>query len=418
MSDNRATVPGADPNRNALPRCGEPESLPDVSFDDHAMVQTLQQAVAMHYPVPDANVAWRHVLRQHTHQHAGAGVPHGEQQEITPPLVMNSIAPPHRAVRTTQDQLASPTRVAWRSALGVAALVAVIVLGFLGSARGIIDWPRVPAQTEDSVDTLQAVSPDDQEVLALDPEKLGEHLGTGWNLTSAWSGVADVGASDFTGFLGSTRFVFRGPEEALITVDIRPVAGDPASPAVAWAWAKEDALYEQSRLVAGGSSQPTSLQGCRDALHMEGARKADHSSVGGVTLCAVDSSEIVLTTTAGEVLGSEGWTASDRVATFVAAELAEASIVPTHRYEGSGAIGSGLYQNALLNAPLVQPLNRGARLRWTGDAAPSPDSGSKTPWLRMRTVEGMEGWVPGELLDPAVEGEVSGPYPLASPVPA
>lgn len=135
----------------------------------------------------------------------------------------------------------------------------------------------------------------------------------------------------------------------------------------------------------------------------------------GFTLCAVAASEVVLAATSGEVLGDEGAAASDRVAAFVAAELAEAPIVPTHRYAGSGATARGLLQSPSPNAPVVQPLAWGTPLRWTGDAAASPDPQDPTPWLKMRSPEGMEGWAPGALLVPTVVGQAPGSYPLPTP---
>ena len=384
--------------------------------DEPAMVHLLQEAVVTRYPVPDATTAWNRVLALQTTPGVDGGASPIDPQRFPRFAVARTSAVQHRDPASTQAPSTLPALVSWRAILGVVTLATVIVVGLLGSLRGSVAWPPLPAQTSEPSVTMPAVSSAAQDVLAFDPALLVRHLGAGWSLSSGRALVAEVGAPDFTGFLGTTRLVLRGPEEALITVEVRPVAADFFSMDSAWSWAHSDALMEQGRLVAAeASSESANVQGCRQALHIERMREADRTAIGGVTLCAVASSEIVLVTTSGAVLGAEGWAASDQVASVVAQALADATFVPTHRYEGASTPARGLLQSPLTNAPVTQPLTWGTLLRWTGDAAVSPIPDSETPWLKMRTAEGMEGWVSGDLLAPAVEGEVLGTFPIPTP---
>lgn len=413
MTDDQPHTIALNDAWNAVVRGNQPADQGVGPDEDQVLVHTLYQAVAMHYPAPDAGVAWQRVMAREAHRNQRAAeLIDQTSEEILSVLVLAGAA--HDAARPfPQNVPQSRRRSRWHSISSVILLAAVIVLALLGSIRGIVAWPPFQARPGDTPTTFQAVSSDgDPEVLAIDPDVLIVHLGSGWKLSSALAEIANVMEPMFDGSLGSTRFVFRGPEGALTIVEVLPVAADPSALASAWAQTDSESLIEMGRLEPETRSREAVIvTGCRQAIHIEGARKSEPPSPVGITLCAVESSEIVLVTTSGEFLGNEGWSASDRVATFVAAELAAAPIVPTHRFVHRSETESGLYQAALTGSPLLRPLASGTLLRWTGDVAPSPNAVSKTPWLKMRTADGPEGWVPGDLLIPAPTGEVLGSAP-------
>lgn len=388
-------------HRNSKPQGG---SDGDLTLEDQSMVQMLQQAAAMRYPVPDPEVTWQRIMARQAPSNVRAVNKRGHQRDRTLPPLVSSGAPHLPAMPKPQALPAPPLHVQWRPVLAVLALSAVVGLGLLGSLRGVLEWSWPLAQ-RGMILPMQEAASSDQVVLALDPADLQAQLGPGWSIEGSQAGVADVEAPAITGFLGSTRLQFGGPNGARLTLVIMPLAADASAISKAWSWTREDladivqyAMDPNSSTLAYGP-EDTTVPGCAQAIHREGDGKVDWMYLVGVTLCQVDTQEMVLVTTSGEILGNEGSAASDQMASFIAKHLVSSPIVPTHHYDGIDT-GDGLSRDPSPDAPVVEPLPRGAPLRWTGELERTVNGDVETYWLQMQTADGTEGWVPGTSLVP------------------
>lgn len=386
----------------------------DIMDEDYDMVQLLQQSLALRYPVPDPEDTWQRVLSSHARSRASTEVPGARRHDSTLQSLVSIGAPPLLTIPLPHVAPAPAAYIPWRSGLAVLALAAVVVLGLLGSLRGVIGWSWTHAQRGDVLPTQEATSPD-QDVLALEPAALQAQLGPGWRVVGTWAGVADHDAPAITGFVGSTRLEFGGPNGARLTLVIMPLALDTSATSKAWDWNRgvlDDTVQDQMDPQSPGLStepQDATVPGCAQALHQEGSGKVDWMYLVGVTLCTVDAREVILVTASGEILGREGSAASDQMATFIARQLAAAPIVPTHRSRRDA--NGGLFREPSRDASVERPLPPGAPLRWTGAFEQVNNGDAKGYWLQMQTVDGTEGWVSETALigTPLVAEGASGP---------